>query len=112
MDNFMKINVKETNKSWTSLKNPKIYGATGKARFDQLCCKYCPKLPRFKISFLALTHFLLNEQRAIVNKVIDINGKMCNATLGNHIETTWYTIFLNIIYLISVINKVIDNGKL
>ena len=74
--------------------------------------KIAPKLPRFKISFLALTHFLLNEQRAIVNKVIDINGKMCNATLGNHIETTWYTIFLNIIYLISVINKVIDNGKL
>lgn len=30
----MKINVKKTNKSWTSLKNPKIYGATGKARFD------------------------------------------------------------------------------
>ena len=42
MDNFMKINVKETNKSWTSLKNPKIYGATGKARFDKLCCKNCP----------------------------------------------------------------------
>ena len=74
--------------------------------------KIAPKLPRFKISFLALTHFLLNEQRAIVNKVIDINGKMCNATLGNHIETTCYTIFLNIIYLISVINKVIYNGKL
>ena len=52
------------------------------------------------------------KEGAIVNKVIDINGKMCNATLGNHIETTWYTIFLNIIYLISVINKVIDNGKL
>ena len=32
--------------------------------------KIAPKLPRFKISFLALTHFLLNEQRAIVNKVM------------------------------------------
>lgn len=74
--------------------------------------KIAPKLPRFKISFLALTHFHLNEQGAIVNKVIDINGKMWNATLGNHIETTWYTIFLNTIYLISVINEVIDNGKL
>ena len=42
MDNFMKINVKETNKSWTSLKNLNTYGATGKARFDQLCCKNCP----------------------------------------------------------------------
>ena len=42
MDNFMKINVKETNKSWTSLKNPNTYGATGKARFDQLCCNNCP----------------------------------------------------------------------